>query len=87
MMVWPTLGRAALPYLSRAGGLAVKGGRALVGRQVRTYTKKPQTWLDWVMVGVEGGQLGYAGYHLSSKSHPNKTDTMVAPYNLERRYP
>ena len=86
-MAIPVLGRVAMPFLTRAGGLAVKGGRALVGRQVRTYTKKPQTWLDWVMVGVEGGQLGYAGYHLSSKSHPNKTDTMVAPYMMERRYP
>lgn len=62
-------------------------GRAYVGRQIKTYTTKPKTWADKAWLAAEG-----IGWYVAIKPHfdrsfPGKTDNMVAPYMMERRYP
>ena len=63
-------------------------GRSYVGRQVKTYTTKPKTWVDKAWLAAEGVGWYFTLKPMIENSFPNKTDNMVAPfYMMEERYP
>ena len=63
-------------------------GRSYVGRQIKTYTTKPKTWLDkaWLAAEGVGWYMTFKPIYDSHFSNPTKTNNMVAPYMMEERY-
>lgn len=80
-------GFASRAAVKKAYTTGSRFARAYVGRQVKTYTKKPTTKLDYAWLAAEA-----VGWYAVVKPRvnnyfPNKTDTMVNPaYMMEDYY-
>lgn len=83
-MGWPALGRAAMPYLSRAAFTSIKAGRNYVAKEAPRVPFKE---------AIKGGmRMGWEIHKDSFLATGKSTilgrhSAMVAPYLFERRYP